>query len=127
MEAMAIVTIIALIQFVIFGIQVGKQRQKHDVKAPAMSGNGEFERANRIHQNTMEQLVIVLPAMWLCGSYFNPLIAAGLGVVFIIGRFMYRAAYMRDPSGRARGFMTCFVATAALMAGSLIGAVLKLI
>jgi uncharacterized membrane protein YecN with MAPEG domain len=127
MEAMTIVTIAALAQFMYFSIEVGKMREKHGVKAPAMSGDGEYERANRVHQNTMEQLVVVLPAMWLFGGYFNPLIAAGLGVVFIIGRFMYRAAYMKDPSGRTPGFMTGFLAIAALMAGSLIGAVLQLI
>ena len=124
---MAIVTIAALVQFMYFSIEVGKMREKHGVKAPAMSGDGEYERANRVHQNTMEQLIVVLPAMWICGSYFNPLWAAGLGVVFIVSRFMYRAGYMNDPSNRARGFMIGFLVAAALMLGGVVGAVMKLI
>ena len=127
MEAMTIVTIAALMQFMYFSIEVGKMRQKHGVKAPAMSGDGEYERANRVHQNTMEQLVVLLPAMWICGQYFNPQWAAGLGVVFIIARFMYRSVYMKDPSNRTLSFTIGFLATAALMLGSVVGAVRELI
>jgi glutathione S-transferase len=127
MEVMAIVTIIALLQFMIFGIQVGKQRQKHDVKVPLMTGHSEYERANRVHLNTMEQLVVVLPAMWIFGNFFNPLYAAGLGTVFIIARFIYQAAYMKEPAGRTPGFVIGFLATAAMLLGGLIGAVMNLI
>jgi len=127
MEVMAIVTIIALLQFMYFGIKVGQQRQKHDVKAPSVTGHSDYERANRIHQNTMEQLVVVLPAMWIFGNFFNPLYAAGLGAVFIIARFIYQAAYMKEPAGRSPGFAIGFLATAAMLLGGLIGAVMKLI
>jgi glutathione S-transferase len=127
MEAMAIVTIIALLQFMVFGIQVGKQRQKHDVKVPLMTGHSEYERANRVHQNTLEQLVVALPAMWIFGSFFNPWYAAGLGAVFIVARFIYQAAYMKEPAGRGPGFIIGFLAMAAMLLGGLIGAVMKLI
>ncbi len=124
---MAIVTIIALLQFMIFGIQVGQQRQKHDVKVPSMTGHSDYERANRVHLNTMEQLVVVLPAMWIFGNFFNPLYAASLGAVFIVARFIYQAAYMKDPAGRGSGFIIGFLATAAMLLGGLIGAVMNLI
>ena len=127
MEVMAIVTIIALLQFMLFGIQVGQQRQKHDVKAPSMAGHSDYERANRVHLNTMEQLVVVLPAMWIFGNLFNPFYAAGLGAVFIVARFIYQAAYMKDPAGRGAGFIIGFLATAAMLLGGLVGAVMKLI
>ena len=126
MEAMAIVTILMLAQFTYFGIQVGKMRQKHGVKAPAMHGDGQFERSNRVHQNTMEQLVVVIPSMWMFGQYFNPHYAAGLGVVFIIARIIYAASYMKDPSTRTLGFSTGFLAAAVLMLGVVIGAAMKL-
>ena len=35
MEATVIITILALAQFILFGIQVGSMRGKHGVKAPA--------------------------------------------------------------------------------------------
>ena len=126
MAEMAIVTIIMLVQFMYFSIEVGKMRQKHGVKAPLMSGHEEYERSNRVHQNTMEQLVVVIPAMWIFGQFFNPLYAAGLGAVYIVARLVYRAAYMKDPSGRTVGFSTGFLAMVALVLGGLIGAVMQL-
>ena len=127
MEAMAIVTIAALLQYMLFGVQVGQMRVKHGVKAPSVTGDSEFERAFRVQQNTMEQLVVVLPAMWIFGSFFNPYYAAGLGVVFIIGRIVYRASYLKDPSTRSKGFGIGVMATFALLLGGLVGAVMQLI
>ncbi len=65
MEAVAIVTVVALAQFVFFSIQVGSMRGKHGVSAPAVTGHPEFERMFRIQQNTMEQLVAFIPALWI--------------------------------------------------------------
>lgn len=127
MEAMAIVTILALLQYMIFSVQVGQMRAKHGVKAPSITGDSEFERAFRVQQNTMEQLVVMLPAMWIFGHFFNPLYAAGLGVVFIIGRVVYRAAYMKDPATRSNGFTIGVLATFAMMIGGIAGAVLRLV
>lgn len=120
MEAVAIVTILALCQFVWFSIQVGSMRGKHDVKAPAMSGHPEFERGFRVQQNTMEQLVVFIPALWMYAHFVNPLWGAGFGLVFIVGRFIYRAAYLKDPSGRGIGFMTTFIPTAIMLGWSLV-------
>jgi len=126
MEAIAIITILALLQFVWFSIQVGSMRGKHDVKAPAMSGPAEFERTLRVQQNTMEQLVVFLPSLWLYAHLVNPLWGAGIGAVFIIGRFVYRAAYLQDPAGRGLGFTIGFFATAVLLVWSLVVAVSNL-
>lgn len=104
MEAIAIVTILALIQFFVFSLQVGQARGKHGVKAPACSGVPEFERVFRVQQNTMEQLVVLLPLMWVYGYFGNANYAAIAGLVFIVGRFIYRGAYIRDPAGRQTGF-----------------------
>lgn len=119
MELPAIVTALALLQFTWFSVQVGAMRAKHGVKAPAMSGPPEFERMMRVQQNTMEQLVVFLPAVWLHAFLVNPLWSAGIGLFFIIGRFIYRAAYLRDPSGRSVGFTTGFIAIAVLLVWSL--------
>ena len=127
MAEMTIVTIIMLVQFMYFSIEVGKMRQKHGVKAPAMSGHEEYERANRVHQNTLEQLIVVVPAMWMFGQFFTPLSAAGIGALSVLARFMSRAAYMGKPSSRAIGFTTGFLAMTVLLLGALVGAILKLI
>lgn len=127
MEPVIIVTILALAQYVYFGITVGGVRAKTGVKAPASSGDAEFERANRVHLNTLEQLVVMLPALWLYAHYVNPLWGAGLGVVYLIGRFIYKAAYMKDPASRAIGFMLSFLPSAVMLAWVLIVAVMHYI
>jgi glutathione S-transferase len=123
MEPIAIVTVLALIQVNSFAFLVGKQRAKHGVKAPSISGDPEFERTFRIHQNTVEQLIVFIPALWLFGYYVHTLIGAGLGLVFIIARFIYRGAYLNDPSNRSAGFGIGMLATAILLVGGLVGAI----
>jgi len=125
MEAAAIVTILALAQFVFFSVQVGSMRGKHGVKAPAIAGHPEFERMFRIQQNTMEQLVAFIPALWIFAYLVNPLWAAGLGVVFIVGRFIYRSSYLKDPASRGAGFTITLLPTAVMLVWSLIDAVLS--
>lgn len=122
MEAIAIVTVLALAQFIYFSVQVGSMRGKHGVKAPAITGHPDFERMFRIQQNTMEQLVAFIPALWMFGWLVNPLWGAGLGVVFIVGRFIYRSAYLKDPASRSNGFTITFLPTAVMLVWVLIDA-----
>jgi glutathione S-transferase len=119
-ESVAIVTILALGQFILFSIQVGSMRGKHGVKAPAITGHPEFERMFRIQQNTMEQLVAFIPALWIFGHFVHPLWAAGMGLVFIAGRFIYRSSYLKDPANRGVGFTMTFLPTAVMLLWSLI-------
>lgn len=123
MEAVAIVTIIALAQYVFFAIQVGAMRAKHGVNAPAVTGHQEFERMFRIQQNTMEQLVAFIPALWIFAWLVNPLWGAGFGVVFIIGRFIYWSSYRKDPASRGAGFTITFLPSVVMLVWSLIDAV----
>ena len=121
-----IVTGLALLQFIYFGFQVGGARTKYQVKAPAITGNEIFERYFRVQQNTLEQLIVFIPGLYLFSRYFNPLWAAGLGVVYLIGRQVYAAGYVKDPAKRGPGFGLSFLPTVALIAGGLVGAVLNL-
>lgn len=127
MEYVAIVTILALLQAFVFAVQVGQQRVKHNVKAPAITGPAEFERAFRVHQNTIEQLIVFLPALWIFATYWRADVAAGLGLVFIIGRQVYRGAYLKDPASRSTGFSIGALAMTVLLLGGLVGAVIKLL
>ena len=127
MEAIAIVTILALLQFVWISVQVGGMRGKHGVKAPAISGHPEFERTFRVQQNTMEQLIVFLPALWMFGHFVDPLWGAGFGLIFIVGRFVYRAEYLRDPGSRSPGFMITFLPTAVMLIWVLVALVRKLL
>ena len=125
MEYVAIVTILALLQVFVFAFQVGQQRVRHDVKAPAVTGPAEFERSFRVHQNTVEQLIIFLPALWIFATYWRADVAAGLGLVFIVGRQIYRSAYLKDPAGRSAGFGIGALAMMILLVGGLVGAVMN--
>ena len=127
MDWITIVTVLAILQFVWFGIQVGSLRGKHEIKAPSMSGAPEFERMFRIHYNTLEQLIVFLPALWLYAHLVNPVWGAGFGVVYLIGRFVYRAAYLKDPAGRSAGFTLTFIPAAVMLTWVLVVAVRNLL
>lgn len=122
MELIAIVTGLAVLQAFMFAFQVGQARVKHGVDAPAMSGNPDFDRAYRVHANTIEQLVIFLPGLWMFGYYVDAMIGAGIGVLFIIGRFVYRGAYLGNPKNRAAGFGIGALSMVVLVVGGMIGA-----
>ena len=127
MELIAIVTALALLQTFVFAFQVGQARVKHGVNAPATSGNDDFDRAYRIHQNTIEQIVIFIPSLWIFGYYVDERIGAGVGLVFIIARFIYRNAYRSNPKSRGTGFSMGALSMTILMVGGLIGAVMSLL
>jgi glutathione S-transferase len=121
-----IVTALALLQFMAFGFRVSGARGKYGVKAPAVAGNEIFERHFRVQQNTLEQLVAFVPGIYLFSHYFNPLWGAALGMVYLIGRQMYAASYVKDPAKRGPGFGMTFLPVVVLVAGGLIGAGLRL-
>ena len=127
MEATVIVTFIALGQYVLFGVQVGSMRGKHGIKAPAQTGHPEFERMSRVHLNTMEQLVLFLPALWMQAYYANPLFGAVVGMVYVVGRFVYRAEYLKDPDSRGLGFTLSFIPSATLLIWALVAAILNVL
>jgi len=127
MSYVIIVTVLLLIQYTFFAMRAGQARGKGEVKAPAVSGDEHFERNLRIQMNTLEQLIITIPTMWICAFYFSVNVAAILGLVFLIGRFVYSAAYLGDPTKRGLGMMIGFVANIGLLLCCLYAAVVALI
>jgi glutathione S-transferase len=121
-----IVTALALLQFVWFAMLVGQARGKYGIKAPAVTGNEIFERHFRVQQNTLELLIIFVPGLYLFSHYFNPLWAASLGVVYLIGRQLYASSYVKDPSSRSAGYGLSALPTLILVLGGLVGAGLRL-
>ncbi len=115
------VTIITLFIYAWMAIQVGKSRGKHEVPAPQSNGPDEFLRALRVHENTMEGLILFLPALWLFALSFGDMWAAIVGVFYPIGRILYAKGYYAAADKRSRGFLIGFSATIVLLIGSLIG------
>jgi glutathione S-transferase len=125
-DPMAIVHIVmalALIEFFAFGIAVGRARTRFGVPAPATSGNADFERVYRVQMNTLEQLMIFLPSLWTYATYVSPTWAAGLGLVFIVGRYVYFVGYSKAAEKRGIGFGISSLPVLILLVGGLIGAV----
>jgi glutathione S-transferase len=118
-----IVTALAVLQFVVFGFKVGAARQRYGVKAPAITGNETFERLFRVQMNTLEQLIVFLPGLYLFARYFSPYLAAALGVMYLLGRELYAFTYVRDPAKRSVGYGITFLPMVILVVGGLIGAV----
>ncbi len=127
MAWVTIVAMLALLEYFYFSIQVGQARGKFGVKAPATTGNEQFERYHRVHQNTMEQLVMFLPSLFTFATLVSQMWAAILGVVFIIGRAVYFNLYVSNPDKRGPGVIISLLATATLIIGSLIGAIMMLV
>lgn len=127
MIAVTIVAMLALLQYQFFGIAVGRARGRSGVAAPAVTGNEEFERYFRAHQNTLEQLIILLPAMYASALFVGDLYAAALGLLFIIGRQLYFNRYVAAPTKRGPGMLLTAIANLALLLGAIIGAVVQFV
>jgi glutathione S-transferase len=118
---------LALLQFFVFCMAVGRARETYKVPAPATTGNEVFERYFRVQMNTLEQLIIFIPSIVMFAAYLSPVWAAALGAVYLIGRIMYFRAYVKAPGSRSRGFAVSALPNLTLLAGGIIGVVLALV
>jgi glutathione S-transferase len=119
----ALVILVALIEYMVFGFLVGGARARYKISAPATSGHPDFERTFRVHYNTLEMLAVFVPAIWLFGMYLNPRWSAIIGVVFVVGRALYAIGYIRAPEKREVGAMLSFASLAVLLGGAVFGVV----
>jgi glutathione S-transferase len=115
----ALVTCLAILAYFFISFQVGKARGTYGIKAPATTGNPDFERIYRGHMNMLEWMPIFLPSLWLFAIYISDLIAAALGAVWIVGRLLYFYGYAKDAAKRGPGFLVQALATFTLLLGSL--------
>lgn len=123
MNLVDIVATLVVMQFLVFGAMVGQARGKYGVKAPAVTGAEMFERAYRVQMNTLEVMVCLLPAMYIAAKYWPSTAVAGAGVVYLLGRVIYRQAYVSAPERRGLGFMLSVLPVFALLIASLVGAI----
>ncbi len=123
MDFVAFVTLLLLAQYLFFMAMTGKARDELGITAPATTGDEVFERILRVQLNTLEQLMVTLPAMWLCAHYFNASFAGIMGLVFFTGRVLYRKAYIAEPGTRATGMIMGFLANVLLLISAAFGVV----
>lgn len=123
----SLVTTIALLMYFVVTANVGRARAKYGVMPPAMSGNPDFERVLRVQQNTLEQLIVFLPALWIFSLFISPIWGAVLGAVWILGRILYAWGYYQAPEKRFIGFGMASLATLGLLGGSLVGTLIPVV
>ena len=127
MEFVAIVIVLALMQYFWFAISVGKARGTYKVEAPAVTGDPVFERYYRVQQNTLELLVMFIPALVIFSYWVRPDIGAGIGAIYLIGRFLYARSNVSNPAARGTGFVLSILPTLILLIGGGIAAVMSLL
>ena len=121
MELVFLTILVALVEYMVMAGLVGRARAKHGIKAPATTGHPDFERVNRVHINTLESLIIFIPAVWIFGQYVSALWAAVLGAVFIVARAVYAVGYIGAAEKRGAGAGITGIVNIVLVVGGLIG------
>ena len=127
MEITALIVLLALVQYVWFSMRVGGARGKYNIDAPKTVGNENFERLFRVQMNTLEQLIVFVPGMFLFAVYASSTWAWVPGAVFIVGRQLYAWEYVREPKSRALGMGLTMLAMVVLLVGSAIGAIARIV
>jgi glutathione S-transferase len=123
----ALVTCLAILFYFFTCVQVAKARAAFGIKAPATSGNPDFERVFRVQMNTLEWMPIFLPSLWLFAIYISDSFAALLGLVWIAGRILYLTGYSRAANKRGPGFAIQATAATLLWVGALGAIVWRLV
>jgi glutathione S-transferase len=122
-----LVSLLALAQYLWFGILVGRARGRYGVVAPAVTGHPMFERYYRVQMNTLELLVLLLPSLGFASLYVPPRWPALLGVVYLIGRQLYCRAYVTDPAKRELGYTLSMLPIVVLLLIGIVGSIMRLL
>ncbi|GBF80975.1 MAPEG family protein [Aphanothece sacrum] len=120
----SLVTVLTLFLYFILTINVGRARSKYNVSPPATTGNPNFERVLRVQQNTIEQMVLFFPLLWIFSLYVSPIWGAGIGGFWILGRIVYAWGYYQAAEKRILGFAIASLSSLVLLIGSLVGIIL---
>ena len=124
MEYPLLIILLALLQYLAFSLRTGTSRPKYGVLPPKMTGNETWERISRVHQNTLEQIVVFIPALLLFSYYVSPKWALLPGICYLIARQIYSYRYIKSPATRM--FPPTFFINVILVVGGIIGIIVSL-
>jgi glutathione S-transferase len=111
----AIDTLLAILLTLFASGRVSQMRGKHGIHAPATVGHPEFERAFRAHANTVENLILYVPLLWMAAFFYGGQLPFWVGLVWIVGRVLYITGYTsNDTSKRAPGAYLGYASLAGL-------------
>lgn len=121
MHYLALTTTLVLMQYLFFGALVAKARQTEGVPAPSVQGSAAFNALHRVHQNTLERLVVFLPLLWMAGQFWPAPAVAAWGAVFVLARHLYWKGYVKSPADRKAGNVLSMLVMAGLLLANLAG------
>ncbi len=116
----SLITALALVLFFVVTQRVGAARERYKVALPATTGHPDFERYYRVQMNTLEQLALFLPALWLFAAYVSPIWAGALGAIWLLGRIAFARGYYKATEKRVPGFIVAMLASSILLLGAII-------
>jgi glutathione S-transferase len=97
----ALATIVAVIVYFSQSIFVAVGRTKHNVPVPKSTGvNEDFDRIWRVHYNTLEQMPVFLPLLWIFALTVSSFYAFVFGILWSVGRVAYMIGYYKSVKGR---------------------------
>ena len=123
----ALITLLTVALYFSLALRVAMARGRFGVALPATSGNADFERVFRVHQNTHEWLPIFLACLWICAVFLSDRGAAALGLVWLVGRIVYAHGYSQAVEKRLPGFFIQSSACVLLFIGGAVGVAGRLI
>jgi len=105
MHLVELIAVLALLQYFIFTILVGRARKRAGLTPPVVTGDIAFERMYRVQMNTLELLVMLLPGLFIAAKFWSAPWVAGIGAVYLIARILYWRAYVAGhKTGRELAF-----------------------
>jgi len=121
-----LVMVAALLVYIWTAFKVTWARSRHQVVAPATDGPPEFQRIFRVQVNTLEQMILFLPSLWLFASAWGDFKAAFIGIFWPIGRVIYAIGYTAAAEKRGPGFGIAFLVSVILLLGGLVGTIMNM-
>lgn len=101
-----LVTLLTLTVYFVLTYNVGRARKRFGIMPPDMTGPEDFMRVVRVHGNTVEQMLMFLPLLWMAAFAARDEIAAAIGVFWPLSRILYAAGYYKSVKGRVPGFLS---------------------
>jgi glutathione S-transferase len=125
MEYPVIIILLALIQYLLFGLRTGISRGKYNVLPPKTTGHETWERMFRVHQNTLEQLIVFIPALLAFSYYISAQWSLVPGIGFLIARQVYSYKYIQNPPTRT--FPPSFLINVIMVLATLVAVIVSLV
>src|SRR5882724_11218127 len=94
----AIDTLLGVFVTMFMGGRVDYLRGKFKIEAPAITGHPDFDRGHRTHMNTVENLILFLPLLWVATYFYGGQVPFWIGLIWVASRVLYAWGYSQKNS-----------------------------